>query len=306
MDSPSLQALRRWYADEVRWASGISDARIISAFASIPRESFLPNGPWHFSTGMMTESYHITPNAELHHLYHNVMIGIDPERDLNTALPSYMARVLESASIENGAKVAQIGAGLGYYSAIIGHLVGPRGSVLALEIESSIAKECQRNLASYTNTTCVNANGADYAFKSNSLDALLVHGATTHIPRGWLDSLNDGGRLIVPLSYASDEPGQLARVTRRGHTFVVEFIQEVFAYPCLGTIDESCAEALREGVEMYGWYTNSELRFDLEHVDESAWVVTPDYWISMAERVDTQDAFVRSNPQEVDDICAER
>lgn len=306
MDSPSLQALRRWYADEVRWASGISDARIISAFASVPRESFLPNGPWHFSTAMMAESYHTTPDAEPHHLYHNVMIGIDPERELNTALPSYMARVFESASIANGSKVAQIGAGLGYYSAIIAHLVGPMGSVLALEVEPSLAKECQRNLASYTNTTCVNANGADYAFESNSLDALLVHGAATHIPRGWLNSLNDGGRLIVPLSYASDEPGQVARITRHGTDFLVEFVQEVFAFPCVGATDDSHAEALREGVEMYGWYSNSALRFDLEYVDESAWVVTPSYWISMTERVDMQEALTLANPQEVDDKYAAR
>ena len=306
MDSPYLQALRRWYSDEVRWASGISDDRIISAFASVPRESFLSHGPWYLSTGMMTENYHLTSDDAVHHLYHNVMVAIDPERDLNTALPSSMARVLESASIAIGAKVAQIGPGLGYYSAILAHLVGPTGSVLAIEIEASLAKQCQKNLASYANITCVNADGAAYPFEGNSLDVLLVHGATTHIPRGWLDSLNDGGRLIVCLSYASDEPGQVARITRQGNGFLVEFIQEVFAYPCVGANDESCAEALRAGVEMYGWYTNSELRLDLEHIDESAWVVTPNYWISMTERFDVDSAPSQSNPPELDDRYAER
>lgn len=289
MDSLSLEALRRWYAEEVRWASGVSDPRIVSAFASIPRESFLPQGPWHFSTGMMTETYQPTPNAELHHLYHNVMVAIDPERELNTALPSYMASVLESAAIDSGAQVAQIGAGLGYYSAILSNLVGPTGSVVALEIDPLLAKQCASNLASYPNSACLHADGSTYSFNAGSLDVLIVHGAATHIPRRWLESLNIGGRIIAPFAYASDEPGQLARITRQRTGFLVEFTQEVFAYPCVGTCTEKSAETLREAVEMYGWYTHSELRLDLENVDDSAWVVTPNYWISMTERVDIHD-----------------
>jgi hypothetical protein len=41
---------------------------------------------------------------------------------------------------------------------------------------------------------------------------------------------------------------------------------------------------------MYGWYTNSELRLDLEKVDDSAWLVTPNYWISMTEDGELHDA----------------
>lgn len=290
MDSWSLEALRRWYAEEVRWASGVSDPRIMSAFASVPRESFLPKGPWLFSTGMMPETYQLTPNAEPHHLYHNVMVAIDPERELNTALPSYMASVLESASIHVGARVAQIGAGLGYFSAILGNLVGPTGSIVALEVETSLAKQCQRNLANYPNCACLHADGNTYPFKARSLDVLIVHGAATHVPRRWLESLNEGGRILVPLSYASDEPGQLARITQQRAGFLVEFLQEVFAYPCTGTYNEECAETLREAVEMYGWYTNSKLRLDLEKVDDSAWLVTPNYWISMTEHAEIHDA----------------
>ena len=69
----------------------------------------------------------------------------------------------------------------------------------------------------------------------------------------------------------------------------MDFPQEVFAYPCVGTHTEECAETLREAVEMYGWYTHSELRLDLVNGDDSAWVVTPNYWISMTEHVDIHD-----------------
>jgi protein-L-isoaspartate(D-aspartate) O-methyltransferase len=142
--------MRRWFAEEIRWASGVSDPRIISAFATIPRESFLPAGPWNISTPMMLESYQRTPDAEVHHLYHNVMVAIDSSLELNSALPSYLASVLEIASIKEGAVVAQVGAGLGYYSAILSHVVGPIGSILALEIDpkidrGSVSKLIRRN-----------------------------------------------------------------------------------------------------------------------------------------------------------------
>lgn len=284
MDSPSLQALRRWYADEVRWASGVSNARIISAFATIPRESFLPPGPWKISSPMMLENYQSTPDADVRHLYHNVMVAIDESQELNTALPSYMARVLEIASIADGATIAQIGAGLGYYSAILSRLVAPRGAVLALEVDPYLAARCQTNLSSYPNVRCVHGDGGAHHFAAESLDLVLAHGAVTLIPTTWLAALKDGGRIVTPLSYSSEEPGQLAIVSRTGDRFRVGFHQEVFTYPCIGTFSDEYAETLREAVEMYGWYTDSELRFDLDNADESAWLITPHYWISMAAR----------------------
>jgi protein-L-isoaspartate(D-aspartate) O-methyltransferase len=292
MESLSLEAIRRWYADEVRWASGVADTRIISAFASVPRESFLTPGPWHFSTGMMTGTYQVTPNGDLHHLYHNVMVALDPTRELNTAVPSYMANVLDLASVKVGASVAQIGAGLGYYSAIIAHLVGPEGSLLALEIDPTLAQRCHHNLSHYQNVRCVQGDGGTYPFKRGSLDVLLVHGAATQVPKVWLDSLKPNGRIVVNFSYSPDCPGQLTRITRNHDRFLIEFHHEVFAYPCVGMYTEQGAEALQDAVETYGWYTKSEVRFDLEHLDDSAWLVTPEYWISMTEPAEAHHLLV--------------
>ena len=284
IDSSSSEAMRRWFAEEIRWASGVTNERIISAFAEVPRELFLPKGPWQISTAMILESYRITPDAQPHHLYHNVMVAIDSCLELNSALPSYVASLIEIASIKEGAFVAQVGAGLGYYSAILSHVVGPIGSIIALEIDPKIWNECQSNLTSYSNVRCVNADGSTYPLQADSLDALVVHGAVTHIPPRWLRSLREGSRLVLPLSYAPDEPGRIARITRIRDRYWVEFHQEVFTYPCIGTFSEEDAETLREAVETYGWYTDSELRFDLDNADESAWLITPHYWISMAER----------------------
>lgn len=284
MSTDRIEILRRWYADEVAWTSGVSDASIIEAFASVPREDFLPPGPWLFSTAMMPEPMRRTPDASPQHLYHNVVVVIDAERDLSSALPSYMASLLDFARLKRGSQVTHIGAGLGYYSAIIAKVVGATGSVAALEIDPALAARAASNLKEYPTVTCVQADGSSHQFAPASQDAIIVSAGASFIQRSWVDGLRDGGVLLVPLCFSDSEPGQVSRVTRIGERFQVEFLMDTSVYPCLGSDDIHYAELLHGAVEMYGWYSNSELRFDVHNADQSAWIATPSYWISMLER----------------------
>ena len=284
MSTDRIESLRRWYADEIAWTSGVSDASIIEAFASVPRENFLPPGPWLFSTAMMPEPMRLTSDPLPHHLYHNVVVVIDPERDLSSALPSYMASLLDFARLKQGAQVAHIGAGLGYYSAIIAKIVGANGSVTTLEIDPALAARAASNLKAYPTVTCVQADGSSYQFAPASQDAIIVSAGASLIQRSWLDGLRDGGVLLVPLCFSDSEPGQVTRVTRLGDRFQVEFLMDTIVYPCLGSDDLYYAELLHEAVETYGWYGDTELRFDVHNADQSAWITTPSYWISMLER----------------------
>jgi len=283
MSTGRIESLRRWFADEVAWTSGVSDASIVEAFASVPRENFLPPGPWLFSTAMMPEPSRRTPDDSPHHLYHNVVVVIDPARDLSSALPSYMASLLDFARLKQGAHVAHIGAGLGYYSAVIAKVAGARGGVTALEIDPALATRAASNLKGYPNVTCLQADGSSHRFAPASQDAIIVSAGASVIQRSWLDGLRDGGALIVPLCFSDSEPGQVTRITRVGERYEVEFLMDTTVYPCLGSDDSYHASLLQEAVETYGWYSNTELRLDVKNADQSAWMITPSYWISMAE-----------------------
>jgi hypothetical protein len=81
----------------------------------------------------------------------------------------------------------------------------------------------------------------------------------------------------------------VARVTRHGDRFHVEFVMDAIVYPCQGSDEQTYADRLREAVETFGWYSNTELRLDLENTDDSAWLITSTYWISMIERDTTGD-----------------
>lgn len=292
MVTTRLQELREWYADEIRWSAGISDERIIRAFQRVPREDFLPPGPWLFSTAMIPEPFRETPNADPRHLYHNVVVAIDVARDLSSALPSYMAALLEHASLTAGARVAHIGAGLGYYTAVIAEIVGGAGSVVALELDGELASQARTNLASYSNARCLCDDGSSYPLPRDSCDVVVVSAGASQLQLTWLDSLREGGRLVTPLVFSDEEPGQVARITRHGGRFQVEFVMDAVVYPCHGSYDRRHADSLREAVETFGWYSDTELRLDVENADGSAWLVTPTYWISMIEREQTVDPAI--------------
>lgn len=47
MPRQALKALRRAYAEELRIAGPVrNNPKVIEAFATVPRENFLPPGPW--------------------------------------------------------------------------------------------------------------------------------------------------------------------------------------------------------------------------------------------------------------------
>lgn len=275
-----LENIRRWYAEEIRWNANLTDENIVKAFASVPRERFLGPGPWKFLPAALGTVYRETPTADAEHVYHNVLVALDASRGLNNGLPTWLAGIMQHGSPTVGDKVAHVGAGVGYYSAILAEIVGLAGHVLALEIDQELALRAKKNLEDRSNVTCLQGDGSRYQFDPNSLNLLFFNAGATHLQRSWITSLKDGGRLVVPLTFARDKAGQVLRVTRIKNRYRAEFVQEVYIYPFIGSRDDSHAEALHKAAETHGWKLDGEVRFDPENSDESEWITGETYWIS--------------------------
>jgi len=85
-----LDGLRRFYAEELRAVANLQSEALVRAFAKVPREHFLGPGPWRVrSPGF--EGYWTTKDVDPKHLYHNVLVAIDPTRQLNNGHPSFLA-----------------------------------------------------------------------------------------------------------------------------------------------------------------------------------------------------------------------
>ena len=58
-----LDAVRSWYAEELRYAAAVKSPAVVRAFATVPRERFLGPGPWLICTGEAPNKYWSTEDA---------------------------------------------------------------------------------------------------------------------------------------------------------------------------------------------------------------------------------------------------
>ena len=137
------------------------------------------------------------------------------DRRASAASTTASRRCTRSASTRSARRrarrIVQIGAGAGYYTAILARLVGQRGSVIAYEIEPDIAERARANLARYPQVEVRAHSGVGKALPR--ADCIYVNAAASHPVRVWLDALNVGGRLLFPLQ-AERSSGAMLLVTR--------------------------------------------------------------------------------------------
>jgi protein-L-isoaspartate(D-aspartate) O-methyltransferase len=211
----SIEEARRNYAEELRFTAKLGSRVIVDAFATVPRERFLGPGPWRVLSPMAMPEYWTTQDADPRHLYHDVLIAIDEERRLYNGQPSLWARMYDHLELNRGDHVVHVGAGTGYYSAILAQIVGRAGQVTAIEIDPILAARAKENLAAgWPQATVAAADG--FLFQPDRpADAIVVNAGVTHFSPVWLDALAaENGLLLVPLTNA-ERWGGFLMITRR-------------------------------------------------------------------------------------------
>jgi protein-L-isoaspartate(D-aspartate) O-methyltransferase len=198
-----MAVIRRAYAKQILTLSGIAeDARLEAAFAAIPREHFLGSPPWRISRA--SRGYEAVSSHDPAVLYQDALFGLLPERGVNNGSPSLHARWLHALSLREGERVAHIGAGGGYYTALMAHLVGSRGHVLAVEFDAALAERARANLAGWSNVTVIQGDGAEWP--REDVDATYVNFAVGRPAEAWIEHLKPGGRLVFPLGVPRPKP----------------------------------------------------------------------------------------------------
>lgn len=142
--------------------------------------------------------YLATPDADPAWLYADVLVGIVPERDLNNGQPSAHPMWIAAAAPVMGEHMVHVGAGVGYYSAIMAHMVGSGGALTAVEFDRDLAARATSNLAHLPNAKALQGDGSLTAFAP--ADVIYVNAGASRPAEAWLDGLKDRGRLILPLT----------------------------------------------------------------------------------------------------------
>ena len=273
----SIAEHRRFYAELVVRSAGSADARLVDAFAQVPRERFVGPGPWHVFVG---DGYITTPTDDPRFLYQDVLIALAPERNINNGQPSLHARCLAACAPAPGESVFHLGAGTGYYSAILAALVEPTGSVMAVEREEDLAGRAARALQGYPNVAVRTTSAVD--LRLPLCDVIYVNAGATDPPHGWLEALRTGGRLVFPLTTNAGW-GVMLMITRRAEDrYAATAFSRAAFIPCVGARNDATSEELARALERQSLKEVCSLR-RRSAPDASAWCVGHGWWLSSKE-----------------------
>ena len=157
-------------------------SRVVAALAAIPRARFLPED--------------VRNRAAIDE---PVPIG----HGATNSQPWTVQFMLELLHLTEGARVLDVGSGSGWTTALIGQLVGPKGSVLGVEAVPELVAFGRDNLAAF-NLPWARIEpavpGTLGAPQDGPFDRILVSADAHVLPADLEAQLAVGGRMVVPAS----------------------------------------------------------------------------------------------------------
>lgn len=166
-------------------SSAISDARVLDAMASIPRERFVP--------------------AELRdRAYENTALPIECGQTISQ--PVVVARMLELLELDGSERVLDVGTGSGYHAAVLAKLAR---EVVSVERHERLAGLAARTLAELGlhNVEVLVGDGSEGFAERGPYDAINVAAAADPtVPNALVAQLAPGGRLVAPVTFRPGRP----------------------------------------------------------------------------------------------------
>jgi protein-L-isoaspartate(D-aspartate) O-methyltransferase len=172
-----LRARREAMVEQQIRQRGVTNARVLDAMRSIPRERFVPSG-------LRAQAYEDGP----------LPIG-SGQTISQPYIVAYMTEVLD---VQPSHKVLEVGTGSGYQAAILSELVR---EVYTIEIVPELAGRAEGVLRDLKKTNVHVRAGDGYAGwpEQAPFDRIMVTAAPEEIPRPLIEQLVTGGRLVVPV-----------------------------------------------------------------------------------------------------------
>src|SRR5262245_5537882 len=279
--SASIDQCRSFYASymaaaarQPTWPCGYAfQTRLEGAFETVPREMFLPPGPWHVEAG--SGGYIETPSADVRFLYQDILVAIDKDRGINNGQPSAHAQFMGRIEPQPGDKGVHVGAGTGYYSAILSMLVAPEGQVAAFEFHEDLAVRARCNLQFMENTTVTTGDAT--TLQVPEADVIYVNAGVIRPPVHWLLALRPGGRMFLPWRPAGNI-GIALFIRRTASGFSVNPAMPAWFIPCVGA--SHCALGAKQPDLNSAWATRALYLKAERTPDATATAIYDDVWFS--------------------------
>ena len=147
-------------------------------------------------------------------------------------------------ALRGGETVIHVGAGTGYYSALLARLVGPTGHVHAYEIDGELAERARNALSDHPNVS-VHARSA-VGGSVPEADAIYVNAGATFHSAGVARRVASWRPPAAAMTPAAG-PGAMLLVTRTSsRCFDARFVCAAMFIPCVGARTDASAARLGE------------------------------------------------------------
>jgi protein-L-isoaspartate(D-aspartate) O-methyltransferase len=183
------------------------DERVLKVMGKLPRHLFVPSP-------LAAYAYQDSP----------LPIGFDK----TISQPFMAALMTDLLAPQRHESVLEIGAGLGYHTAILAELADRVWSVEIVE-ELAAHAEARLHQLGYSNVIIRVGDGSRGWVEHAPYDKILVTAASARPPPALLEQLKPGGCLVMPMGPADTQ--LLTRVNKdaQGHVRIQEFIPVRFA-----------------------------------------------------------------------------
>lgn len=168
----------------------IRDERVLEAFASVPREVFVPSD-------------------EAHMAYANIPLPIGGGQTVSQ--PIMVAIMLQALKVQSDERVLEVGTGSGYQAALLSHLAKEVITVERLPVLEERARATLARLH-YDNVTVLPSDDVLGCPGRAPYDAIIVAAAAPRVPMSLVEQLTVGGRMVAPVGSLPEQ--MLVRVVR--------------------------------------------------------------------------------------------
>lgn len=177
--------------------------------ASIPREEFLPH-------------------RIRRHAYEDRALAIECGQTISQ--PLVVALMTQAVAPQPDDVALEVGAGSGYQAAVLSRLCR---RVITLEREPALAEHASETLArlGFTNVEVAVADGSLGWQAEAPYNVIVVAAAARELPSALVEQLADGGRMVIPLVVAPDEPQDLRLYVRDGQDVTYRSLFPVLFVP---------------------------------------------------------------------------
>jgi protein-L-isoaspartate(D-aspartate) O-methyltransferase len=271
----NIAEIRSIFARLMAAAGGSADPRLQRAFELVPREAFMGPGPWRLG---VYQKYFETPDADPAYLYQNVVVVLDADKGINNGEPFLHATWIAAVSPKAGDTICHIGAGTGYYSAILSVLALPGGSVNAFEVDEGLAEKARDNLRAFESVSVTHGDATQLPLPLS--DLIYVNAGVAAPPPSWLNALRPQGRMVFPWRPSQDVALAIV-ISRQEAGFSVKPLMNSYFIPCIGAAETDECTKIPDADK--AWSMRSVWLTSDREPDETAIAICKHVWFSSAE-----------------------